>query len=320
MGFNILRFKQDNKTQWGVLKGETIQPFAKGVYQTKHVLAKKHLATAGSIAKNSDLGSVKLGEVRVLNPITRPTRLLALGVNYASHREEVSVGDLPETLFFRKDESSMISATDDIIWPEGCRLLDYEVEMGIVMKKAITKKMEITPDNIEQYVAGVVIANDMSPRDFQMFAPMGQWYVGKSWRYMCPMGPYIHIFEEGEAAKLHDLTIKLWVNDDLRQDANTKDLIASPELALTRASKFVDLEPGDVILTGTPGGVALKIPTKEQLKKAQSLSPGERAKRFVEGQLASGRFLKHGDIIRCTLQSADGSIDCGEQVNRIVKE
>ena len=82
----------------------------------------------------------------------------------------------------------------------------------------------------------------------------------------------------------------------------------------------MDLEPGDVILTGTPGGVALKIPTKEQLKKAQSLSPGERAKRFVEGQLAGGRFLKHGDIIRCTLQSADGSIDCGEQVNRIVKE
>ena len=126
-------------------------------------MAKKHLATAGAIAKNSDLGSVKLGEVRILNPVTRPTRLLALGVNYASHREEVSVGDLPETLFFRKDESSMISATDDIIWPEGCRLLDYEVEMGIVMKKAITKKMEITPDNIERYVAGVVIANDMSP-------------------------------------------------------------------------------------------------------------------------------------------------------------
>ena len=214
----------------------------------------------------------------------------------------------------------MISATDDILWPEGCRLLDYEVEMGMVMKKAITKKMEITPDNIGNYVAGVVIANDMSPRDFQMFAPMGQWYVGKGWRYMCPIGPYIYIFEEGEAAKLHDITIKLWVNDDLRQDAHTSDLITKPELALTRASKFVDLEPGDVILTGTPGGVAIQIPSKEALKKAQALSPGERAKRFIEGQLSGGRYLKNGDIIRCTLQSSDGSIDCGEQVNRIVKK
>lgn len=320
MGYNILRFKQNNKTQWGVLKGEMIQPFAKGVYQLKHVLAKKHLAAAGTIAKNSDLGTVKLSEVTVLNPVTRPTRLLALGVNYASHRDEVSADQLPETLFFRKDESSMISATDDILWPEGCQLLDYEVEMGMVMKKAISKKMELTPDNIGEYVAGVVLANDMSPRDFQLAAPHGQWYVGKSWRYMCPMGPYIHIFEEGEAAKLHDLTIKLWVNDDLRQDAHTSDLITGPELALTRASKFVDLAPGDVILTGTPGGVALQLPSKAALKKAQALSPGERIKRFVEGQLASGRFLKNGDIVRCTLQSSDGSIDCGEQANRIVKE
>lgn len=320
MGYNILRFKHKELIKWAVLKGETIEPFAEGVGQLKEVLA-NHLEEAAAIAKNRALGKIRLDEVEIISPVTRPTRLLCLGVNYADHRAEAK-GDQHEkqTLFFRKDESAITGPFADIPWPGKEPLFDYEVEMGMIIQKPIMEPTTITSENIGDYVAGVVLANDLSPRAAMVFAPFGQWYKGKSMRNMCPLGPYIHIFEEGEAAKLHDMEIKLWVNDELRQNAHTSQMMTPPERALTEASEFVDLEPGDVVLTGTPGGVAIKAPSKTAQNIARLLLPDKKlAKMMIKGQLKSGKFLKVGDVIRCNLQSRDGNIDCGTQSVEIVK-
>ncbi|MFK7979987.1 MAG: fumarylacetoacetate hydrolase family protein [Saprospiraceae bacterium] len=319
MGYNILRFQQNGNTQWGVLKGDKIAPFGEGVDQLKDILA-NHLEAAKGLAKSPVTGTINLDAVKVVSPVTRPTRLLCLGLNYYEHRDE-SQHDRKnkQTVFFRKDESAITGATDDIQWPKGCHLLDYEVELGLVMKKAITGPTEITPDNIGEYVGGMVLVNDISPRDLMFFTPFSQWYMGKSYRTMCPIGPSIYILEEGEAAKIHDMEIKLWVNDDLRQDAHSKHMITKPEKALTLASDTLDLAPGDVLLTGTPGGVAVRAPTKEVQAEHMKLTVQERAKLFITGQLESGRYLKEGDIIRCALKSSDGTIDLGEHRNRVVK-
>ncbi|MEM7134374.1 MAG: fumarylacetoacetate hydrolase family protein [Chloroflexota bacterium] len=330
MGYNILRFKQTKKdnseAEWGVQKGETITPFAADVTELKHLLTAENLQAAQAIAaQGADDGQISLSDVEILSPITRPTRLLAMGLNFADHREETgNTQESGETLFFRKDDSSITSATGDIHWPGGSKLLDYEVEMGIVLKNAITQPTTVTAATIGDYVAGVVLANDVSPRDLQSGGPFGQWYKGKSYRTLCPLGPYLHIFEEGEATKLHDMQLKLWVNDELRQDAHTQSMITKPEEALSLASEFVDLEPGDVLLSGTPGGVALRIPDKDAQADAQFtpsfVSTEEGMELFIQYALQSGKFLKPGDLIRCSLKSADGSIDCGEQVNRVVRE
>ena len=314
MGYNILRFKHNGKIQWGVLKSDTIAPFASGAEQLKEVIA-NHLEEAAAISKNRALGTIALNTVELLSPVTRPTRLLCLGVNYADHRAEAK-GNQHEkqTLFFRKDESAITAPFATIPWPNNDPLLDYEVEMGMIIKKPIRKPSTINAQNIEEYIAGVILANDLSPRATMIFAPFGQWYKGKSWRNMCPLGPYIHIFEKVEVGKLHDLEIKLWVNEELRQDAHTSQMITKPEQALTEASAFVDLEVGDVVLTGTPGGVAIKAPSKFAQNIARLLIPEKKlAKMMIKGQLKSGKFLKEGDVIRCSLKSSDGSIDAGEQ-------
>lgn len=319
MGFNILRFKHNETIQWGVQKGNSIAPFGESVNHLAEVLA-NHLDTAKELMKNNNSGTIDLEAVKIVSPVTKPTRLLCLGLNYYDHREEAQADThSKETVFFRKDESAIIGANDDIQWPKGCQLLDYEVELGLVMKKAIHQPTTITKENISEYVAGMILVNDMSPRDIMFFNPFSQWYKGKSWRCMCPMGSYIHIFEEGEIHQLYNMEIKLWVNDDLRQNAHTKDMITPPEKALTIISEAIDLDPGDVFLTGTPGGVAAQAPPKKEGHSAvPDFSNPKVRKMMVQGQLKSGRFLKNGDIVRCSLKSADGRIDGGTLVNRIV--
>ena len=320
MGYNILRYNHKESAHWGVLKGDKISPLAIVAPQLKDVL-RDHLSEATSFAHDGKAGSINLADVEIISPVTRPTRLLCLGVNYADHREEAQASKHQEdTLFFRKDESAIAGPYGNIPWPGREALFDYEVELGLIIKKDIVKPMSITADNIGDYVGGIVLANDLSPRTTMITAPFGQWYKGKSMRNMCPLGPYIHILEEGEVTKIHDLEIKLWVNDDLRQDAHTSQLITKPEQALSEASQFVDLEIGDVVLTGTPGGVAIKAPNPKLVHFMQLImSPKKLGSLMVKNQLKSGKFLKNGDQIRCSLKSSDGSINCGEQLITVVK-
>ena len=114
MGYNILRFKHNGETQWGVLKNDRVTPFGKGASQLKDIL-NEHLKSAALIAINDNLGKIALSDIEILSPVTRPTRLLCLGVNYAEHREEAKASKhQSQTLFFRKDESSITTPYADI--------------------------------------------------------------------------------------------------------------------------------------------------------------------------------------------------------------
>ncbi|MEM6805072.1 MAG: fumarylacetoacetate hydrolase family protein, partial [Bacteroidota bacterium] len=162
---------------------------------------------------------------------------------------------------------------------------------------------------------------DTAPRDLLSCTPLSHWLMGNSWRCMCPIGPYIYLFEEGEASRMYEMEIQLWVNDELRQHAHTKDMITKAEQALTLASEGIDLEAGDVVLTGTPGGVAIQAPSKTVQNLARLfLSEEKLGKLLVKKQLKKGRFLKEGDVIQASLKSADGKIHVGEQRSLIVKK
>jgi 2-keto-4-pentenoate hydratase/2-oxohepta-3-ene-1,7-dioic acid hydratase in catechol pathway len=131
--------------------------------------------------------------------------------------------------------------------------------MGLVIGKAIGEKTNITAHNLGEYVHGVVLCNEMSLRDVMFSQPFGQWFKAKSWRSSSPFGCIVYLFETPEeAALIHHLNIKLWLNDELRQNGKTANLITKPQQALTEISQWCNMDIGDVLLTGRGG--AFRMP------------------------------------------------------------
>jgi len=286
MGISIVRFqKKNNKTaQFGVLKKNKIVPIA-GRYKSLADFLNRGRAKAKAAKKEK--GSILLKEVNVLSPITRPCRLMCQGVNYAKHRAEAKA-DIKtnkksgETLYFRKDDSSIMGPYDDIVYPEGVKLFDYEVEMGVVMGKSIQTLTEVNEENITEYVAGIVLCQDMTVREWMFSQPYGQWFKSKSHRNSSPMGPVFYLFEKPSEAKvINDLHIRLWLN----------------------------MEVGDVLLTGTPGGVSLKVPQPV---------PTNLPDLFKSQEATGVVWMKRGDTVKAELVSADGKVQMGMQEFNIV--
>jgi len=311
MGLSILRYQHKNGegAEFGVLKGDKIVPIAGNYASLADFLQNGREAAAVADRKE---GVLPVDGVKVLSPITRPCRLLCQGVNYAKHRVEAGADDhgTAENLYFRKDDSSIINPHDDIQFPKDVVLFDYEVELGIVIGKTIDAPTEITAENLGTYAVGVVLCNDMSVREWMFKQPFGQWFKGKSPRKSSPFGPVLYLFDSAEEVKLIDnLHIRLWMNDELRQDAHTSQLMVKPAKALSEISSWVDMEPGDVLMTGTPGGVSFRMP------KPFPKTVGE----FISAQQNTGvNWLKPGDTIRAELVAADGTVHLGTQENKIV--
>jgi 2-keto-4-pentenoate hydratase/2-oxohepta-3-ene-1,7-dioic acid hydratase in catechol pathway len=290
------------------LSNNKISPVTGSFTTLAHLLNKgrKSIAEAGSKE-----GSLEIESVKFLSPVTRPCRILCQGMNYADHRVEAGTAKTQkENLYFRKDDSSIANPFDDIAYPQDKKLFDYEVEMGLVIGKDITANTEINAENIGEYVNGVVLCNEMSLRDVMFTQPFGQWFKAKSWRASSPFGSMVYLFETKEEADLiNDLLIKLWVNDELRQNGQTANLITKPQQALSEISQWCDMEVGDVLLTGTPGGVSFRMPP---------VMP-KTLEEFIESQQQTGiSWLKKGDTIRAELVSEDGTIQLGNQENKIV--
>jgi catechol 2,3-dioxygenase-like lactoylglutathione lyase family enzyme len=148
--------------------------------------------------------------------------------------------------------------------------------------------------------------------------PEEQWVKGKSFRTFCPTGPYLYLLDDTDRDLLESLELRLWVNGELRQSASTADLLYKPHETLTELSSVMDLSPGDLILTGTPGGVAIKAPPP-LMRTLGGLLPAERRmKAFLEGQAGNPAYLQPGDVVRVSIFSRDGRADLGTQVNRVV--
>ncbi len=261
--------------------------------------------------------TVAVSTLDLLSPVTAPCRLVAQMTNFASHVTDTG-GDpkkVPLT-FFRKASGSITGPLGEIVKPSHVRLLDYEVEIGLVIGRDVPVGTTITADNVADYICGLVVANDVSARDVQLTKT--QFYEGKSYPTFTPVGPALVLLDAGELGRFGELRLQLRVNGEPRQDSVVgSDMIYRPAQALASLARFQELSAGDVVLTGTPVGTALSAPPKA-VQKLVSLLPDEvKWKLFFAGQAKSPKYLHDGDVVEATVATDDGTIDLGVQRNRV---
>ena len=192
-------------------------------------------------------------------PIDRPGKIICVGLNYKDHAEEQGV-DLPKApLFFAKYTTSLIGPGDPIVIPSVVEQCDYEAELGVVIGETVKNAFEA--------VRGYLVANDVSARDLQ-FAD-GQWTRGKSPDTFCPVGPMV---PRSEVSDPHALAIRAIVSGETLQDSSTANLIFGIDEIISYASKTSTLEPGDLILTGTPAGVGVFRDPKRLLQPGDTVT------------------------------------------------
>jgi len=195
--------------------------------------------------KNSD-------KLRTGPPIARPSAVICIGMNYAAHAAESGSAPPDVPIIFLKTPNTVVGPYDPVTIPKGSSKTDWEVELGVVIGKRASY-LDSPADSID-HVAGFVLANDLSERTFQLEVSGGQWSKGKSAPGFNPTGPWLVTPDEIEHSKL---SLKSWVNGEPRQHSNTADMIFNVEYLVHHLSQYLTLEPGDLILTGTPEGVAL---------------------------------------------------------------
>lgn len=315
MGTRLLRFEYNRQERWGVYEKDL--RLIEGTFPTlRSILTDGH----SQITKAKTEGIIiTMEEITLLSPITLDGNIYCQGTNYAEHREEA--GFTPQkpayNLLFMKSPSTLSAANTNIICPQDVQLLDYEIELGLVLKQDITEATNITVQNIGDYIGGLVIANDVSARDIQIVEQ--QWFKGKSYRTFCPTGPYLYLLEQDEIHYLNDLELILRVNDEVRQHSFSEHLLFKPTDTLTEMSTIFDLRIGDLILTGTPGGVCLRL-NKDILEKMidSHTTYEEKINYFVDNQKENG-YLQPGDIIELEIKSLDHYIDLGKQRSTVVQ-
>jgi acylpyruvate hydrolase len=190
-------------------------------------------------------------EVKINPPIPTPGKIVCVGLNYADHCKEQNWEIPTSPVIFAKFPTTIIGCDDPIHWPpESSQQVDYEAELAVVINR---EARHVPAEQAYDYVGGYMIANDVSARDVQ-FADK-QWVRGKSFDTFCPIGPFFVTHDE--IGDPHHLSIKCWVNGELRQESNTDQLVFRiPEL-IAFISKTCTLLPGDILCTGTPGGVGV---------------------------------------------------------------
>ena len=249
----------------------------------------------------------------LVSPVTAPCRVVAQMTNFASHVEDA--GLKPESIpltFFRKASGSISGPYDDIVRPAHVRFLDHEVEIGVVIGREVPVGTEVTEDNWTSFIAGLVVTNDVSARDVQL--PKTQFLEGKSYPTFTPVGPSLVLLTDDELKRFGDLRLRLWVNGELRQSALVDgDMVYSPLQALQALSRFQRLDPGDLMLTGTPVGTALSAPPRLVEIIAALLPPATKWKLFFKAQAKNTKYLRGGDVVEASVGTDDGAIDLGRQ-------
>jgi len=211
-------------------------------------------------------------KVHLEAPITKPSKILAVGLNYKEHQDEVAqtaaktIGKAQEKYpnIFNKQNSSVNGPYDDVHRPRASEFLDYEGELGFIIGK---KCRHVPYDKAAGVIYGYTVVNDVTIRDWQMRGPPMTMTMGKSWDTHCPFGPYI--VTSDEVGNPHDLKLETYVNGELRQSASTSDLIFDCFTLVEYLSTAFTLEPGDLIPTGTPAGSA--VMTRNWLKAGDEI-------------------------------------------------
>ena len=188
---------------------------------------------------------------RVGSCITSPGKFVAIGLNYSDHAAEVGADIPKEPIMFMKATSSMCGPNDDVEIVSGSKKLDWEVELGIVIGK---EAKHISEDQSQDHILGYCLVNDVSEREWQI-EKMGQWVKGKSHDTYGPTGPYL--VTKDEIKDINNLKMMLDVNGERMQTGNTSTMIFNVDIIVSYVSKFMSLQPGDIITTGTPPGVGM---------------------------------------------------------------
>ncbi len=313
MGISIVRFTAtDDEPQWGILQGSEIGVLGENYPSHRELLA-DYFDDPGRF-EHAGSTRLALADVNLLAPVTRDIQIFCQGLNYASHREEGGVSAAKgENLIFSKPPSSICGPADDIIRPAGCELLDYEIEVALVLKKDLPPHTQVTPETLLDYVGAITLANDVSARDLMFGAPMMQWFKGKGHRTFCPTGPVLYLLDADDRDLLDNLHLTLTLNGEVRQDATTDQLIFKPAETLTELASFADVHRGDMLLTGTPGGVILNATPRVGLAILLNFTrDARRREKLVKTQKAV-RYLQPGDRLELTLTSRDQTLDLGKQ-------
>lgn len=202
---------------------------------------------AGELPRIDDAAQRRIGA-----PIARPSAVVCIGMNYAAHAAESGSAPPEIPIMFLKTPNTVVGPNDDVVIPRGSTKTDWEVELGVVIGRRASYLD--SPAEAREHIAGYVIANDVSEREFQLEISGGQWSKGKCAPGFNPTGPWLVTPDEVDASNLR---LRSFVNGEPRQDSTTADLIFGVDHLIWHLSQYLALEPGDLVLTGTPEGVAL---------------------------------------------------------------
>ena len=218
--------------------------------------------------KNKEKCPIIDNNIRIGPPISRPSKIVCVGLNYAKHAAESGMKIPDEPVLFFKSSSAITGPYDPIIIPKNSSKTDWEVELAIVMGK---RASYVSKEDALNYIAGYVLHNDVSEREFQI-ERSGQWVKGKSCDSFAPIGPFIATADEIENP--NNLNLWLKVNGEEMQNSNTSDFIFNIEEVVSYISQFMTLIPGDIISTGTPFGVGLGLNPPKYLKEGDIVELG----------------------------------------------
>jgi len=257
------------------LLGEFIALGAKGVETAERLLEK---ATENDVKRASSL----VNEVTLLAPVSAPPKIVCLGLNYRDHAEEQKAAIPDEPIIFMKPHTTIIGPNENIVKPSFVKQLDYEAELAVVMER---KAKNVSVSEAKSYIFGYTILNDVSARDIQFKDK--QWTRGKSFDTFAPTGPCITTVNQ--LRDTSNLFIRTWVNNELRQNSTTGNMVFNVYEIIHHLSRVMTLEPCDIIATGTPAGVGFAL--KPQPK-----------------------FLQVGDIVKIEIEKI------GVLENTVIKE
>ena len=215
-------------------------------------LAADGIARTRAALERGSLPELRAAErMRVGAPVARPAAVLCIGQNYAAHAAESGVPAPQQPVLFLKHPNTIVGAYDDILLPPGGERTDWEVELAVVIGRRA--RYLTSPDEASAHIAGYTVSNDVSERAFQIEHSGGQWSKGKCCETFNPLGPSL---VPADAVDPQALRLRTWVNGEARQDSSTADMIFPVDHLVWHLSQYVVLEPGDIINTGTPEGVA----------------------------------------------------------------
>ena len=266
----LLRYGDKGKEKPAVLdKNNKIRDISSHIKDLNH-----EYLNFETLSKLNNLDLTKLPEinnsVRIGACINKPGKFVGIGLNYSDHAAETGAKAPSEPIVFMKATSSINGPNDDIIMPKNSKKFDWEVELAFVVGK---ETKNISEKEAPNHILGYCIVNDISEREWQI-EKMGQWVKGKSGDTFGPTGPYL--VTKDEISDINNLNLSLDVNEKKMQVDNTKNMIFNTNFLLSYLSKFMSLQPGDIVTTGTPAGVGMGM------KPPVFLKPGDKIKLSID--------------------------------------